>query len=117
MPAEVTWQLIGFSFLPLAIGVGLLFLALRVARRWWWRAPALIPAVLVLCYWAVMVFTAAYPTIDQTSSGPWCVTDNTPVACPTTTPSPGTLAPDGLLGEVRGTTTIGFQQDRHLEAA
>ena len=95
MPAQETWELIGFSFLPLTIGAGLLFVALRVARRWW-RAPALLAAVLVLCYWAVMVFAAAYPTIDQTSSGFRCAIDNTPIPCPPTVPpSPETLAPNG----------------------
>jgi amino acid permease len=83
MSPQDTWVVIGFSFLPLAIGGGLLFLALRVARRWWWRAPALLAAVLVLWYWAVIVFAAAYPTIDQPSSGFRCTTaDMTPIPCP-----------------------------------
>jgi amino acid permease len=89
MSAQDTWVLIGFSFLPLAIGAGLLFVAFRVARGWW-RAPVLLAAALVLCYWAVIVFTAAYPTIDQPSSGYRCTTaDLTPIPCPTTTPTLG----------------------------
>jgi len=95
MPAQVTWEIIGFSFLPLAIGAGLAFVGLRVARRWWWRAPVLLVAALVLWYWAFMVFVAAYPTIDQTDSGPRCLVDGTPVPCPTTTPTPETVAPNG----------------------
>jgi hypothetical protein len=73
VPAEVTWQLIGYSFVPLVLGAGVLFLALRVARRWRWRAPALTVGVLLLCYWAVILFSAVYPTIHQTDGQPTCV--------------------------------------------
>ena len=69
MPAEVTWQIIGFSFLPLALGVAALFVALRLGKGRRWRFVPFIAGVLLLCYWAVMVFTAAYPTIVQTDEG------------------------------------------------
>lgn len=69
MPADVTWALIGYSFIPLALGSGMLFLAFRLAKRWWWRAPACLAGAVLLAYWLVIVFTAAYPTIDQTNSG------------------------------------------------
>ena len=72
MPAEVTWQLIGWSFIPLALGAGLLFLALRVIKRRWLRAPIFIASVLALAYWLVMVFVAAYPTIHQTTDSWKC---------------------------------------------
>jgi len=81
MPAHVTWALIGFSFVPLALGSGMLFLALRVAKRWWWRGPSLMAAALLLAYWLVMVFTAAYPTIDQTNGTKCYAPDGTEVEC------------------------------------
>lgn len=72
MPAQETWELIGFSFIPLVLGAGILFFALRVARRWVLRGPALLAGVLLLAYWLVMVFGAAYPTIHQTTDSHKC---------------------------------------------
>lgn len=70
MPAEVTWQLIGLSFIPLALGVGMLFLALRLVERRWLQVSILLMALPLLACWLLIVFTAAYPTIDQTDEGP-----------------------------------------------
>jgi hypothetical protein len=82
MPAQETWELIGWSFIPLALGAAMLFLAPRVAKRWWWRAPACLAGALLLAYWLVMIFTAAYPTIDQTATESRCLApDGTEVEC------------------------------------
>jgi hypothetical protein len=60
----------------------MLFLALRLAKRWWWRAPAFAVGLLLLAYWLVMVFAAAYPTIDQTTTQSKCLApDGTEVEC------------------------------------
>jgi hypothetical protein len=72
MPAQETWELIGFSFIPLILGAGALFAALRVMKRRWLRMPTLLVGVLLLAYWLVMVFSAAYPTIDQTTDSWKC---------------------------------------------
>jgi amino acid permease len=82
MPAQETWELVGWSFIPLALGAAMLFLALQVAKRWRWRALASLAAALLLAYWLVMVFVAAYPTIDQTTTRSRCLApDGTEVEC------------------------------------
>jgi hypothetical protein len=76
MPADVTWALIGYSFIPLALGSGMLFLAFRLAKRWWWRAPACLAAALLLAYWVIIVYAAALPTIHQTDGEQKCYREN-----------------------------------------
>lgn len=79
MPAEVTWILIGQSFLWLALGAGLLALALLVIKRWpsrwrWLWVPVSLMALPPLALWLLMLFGGAYPTIHQTDdSGPRCL--------------------------------------------
>jgi hypothetical protein len=68
MPAQETWELIGFSFIPLILGAGSLFLAIRVTKRLVWRIPTFTLGIVFLAYWLVMVFSAAYPTINQTDN-------------------------------------------------
>jgi hypothetical protein len=83
MPAQETWELIGWSFLPLALGLGLLALALLVAKRWWLRVPAFLMVLPPLALWLVLVFVAAYPTIHQTDEGPrGCFFEGVEVECP-----------------------------------
>lgn len=83
MPAQITWLLIAQSFIPLALGAGLLALALLVAKRWWLRAPIILMALPPLALWLVMVFTAAYPTIHQTGGGfEGCIFEGEQVECP-----------------------------------
>ncbi|KPJ49566.1 MAG: hypothetical protein AMJ38_03115 [Dehalococcoidia bacterium DG_22] len=72
MPAEVTWQLIGISFIPLILGMAVLGVALWKAKRRWLRVSGSLAGLLLLAYWALMVFVAAYPTIDQTTDSYKC---------------------------------------------
>jgi len=83
----------GLLFLLLA-GV-VLFIALRLAKRWYWRGVALVLGLLLLYPAAVFLLDATLGgNVTETTSE--CYTNGVQVPCPPNVPpSPGTIAPNG----------------------
>jgi hypothetical protein len=93
MPHEVTWGLLGAVFLLLT-GV-MLFVMLRVAKRWYWRGLALLPGLLFL-YLAATFLLAAIPGEHVMETTSECYRNGVQVPCPPNAPpSPEMLAPNG----------------------
>lgn len=68
MPAEVAWQVIGLSIPFLAVGGGLVWLALRSKR--WWRVPGFMLGLVglgCLAYGLIMVFIGVSAFTDPTT--------------------------------------------------
>jgi len=73
MPAEVAWQVIGLSIPFLAVGGGLVWLALRSKR--WWRVPGFLLGLVglaCLVYGLMMVFVGVSSFTDPTTDSYRC---------------------------------------------
>jgi hypothetical protein len=86
-----TCILAGVAFLILA-GVAL-FVALRVAKQWYWRGLALVLSLLFLAAASPFLLDATLSEHSMETTAECFTADGTPIPCPSVTPRPGVPTP------------------------